>query len=75
LFGLFESLKVGYICGGKIYDDITEYISSIDRSFCGHYENKDQFGIMWSLGIDVEAGKDSVEQFFDVLSMKTSRWF
>lgn len=42
LFRVFESLRIGYICGGKLYDDITEYISSVDRSFWGRYENKDQ---------------------------------
>jgi hypothetical protein len=42
LFRVFDSLRIGYICGGKLYDDITKYISSVSRSFWGRYENKDQ---------------------------------
>ena len=42
LFRVFESLKVGYICGGKLYDDLTGYVSGVDRSLWGRYENGDQ---------------------------------
>ncbi|MBC8458504.1 MAG: IS1380 family transposase [Deltaproteobacteria bacterium] len=42
LFEVFESLRVGYICGGKLYDDITAYVGSADKSFWGCYENKNQ---------------------------------
>jgi len=42
LFELFESLKLGYICGGKLYDDITASVSSMDESFWDRYENKHQ---------------------------------
>ena len=42
LFRVFDSLKIGYICGGKLYDDITGYVSSADKSSWSLYENKDQ---------------------------------
>jgi hypothetical protein len=42
LFTVFESLKIGYICAGKLYDDITAYVSIMDKSFWGRYENKNQ---------------------------------
>ena len=42
IFKVFESLKIGYICGGKLYDDITANVSSMDESFWGSYENKNQ---------------------------------
>jgi len=42
LFMVFESLRIGYICGGKLYDDITAYVGSADKSFWGCYENKNQ---------------------------------
>ena len=42
IFEVFESLKIGYICGGKLYDEITTNVSSMDESFWGRYENKDQ---------------------------------
>jgi hypothetical protein len=42
LFKVFESLNIGYICGGKLYEDIGIYVYDIDRSFWGCYENKNQ---------------------------------
>lgn len=42
LFKVFESLNIGYICGGKLYEDIGTYVYDIDRSFWGCYENKNQ---------------------------------
>jgi hypothetical protein len=42
LFEVFESLELGYICGGKLYDDITASVSSMDESFWGRYENNHQ---------------------------------
>lgn len=42
LFKVFESLRIGYICGGKLYDDITAYVGSADKALWGCYENKDQ---------------------------------
>lgn len=39
LFAHFESLKIGYICGGKLYKDITDYISSIPDEFFDTYKN------------------------------------
>ena len=42
LFRIFEHLKIGYICGGKLYEDIGAYVYGIDGSFWGRYENKNQ---------------------------------
>ena len=42
LFKVFESLQIGYICGGKLYDDIGAFVSNCDRSFWGRYENENQ---------------------------------
>ena len=40
LFKVFESLEIGYICGGKLYDDIGAFVSNCDESVWGRYENK-----------------------------------
>ena len=42
LFKVFESLRIGYICGGKLYNDIGGFVSNCDRSLWGRYENKNQ---------------------------------
>jgi len=42
LFEVFESLGIGYICGGKLYDDIGAMVSNCDRSVWGRYENGNQ---------------------------------
>jgi hypothetical protein len=42
LFRLSESLQIGYICGGKLYDDIGAFVSNCDKSFWGRYENENQ---------------------------------
>jgi hypothetical protein len=42
LFQVFESLKIGYICGGKLYQDINERVAQMDRSSWGSYKNGDQ---------------------------------
>ena len=42
LFGLFEGLGIGYICGGKLYPDIKGYISRVDPSAWKLYENDHQ---------------------------------
>jgi len=42
LFRTCEFLKVGYICGGKLYEDIGAFVSVCDRSLWGRYENKNQ---------------------------------
>ena len=49
LFRVFEGLGIGYICSGKIYDDIKDYILDVDQSSkegsstgWGHYRNKEQ---------------------------------
>ena len=42
LFKVFESLQIGYICGGKLYDDIGTFVSNCDTSVWGRYENENQ---------------------------------
>ena len=42
LFEVFASLQIGYICGGKLYDDIGTFVSNCDTSVWGHYENRNQ---------------------------------
>jgi hypothetical protein len=42
LFDYFEKNHIGYICGGKIYDDVKTYVKGSDRSFWGRHQNKDQ---------------------------------
>ena len=39
LFKCFEELKIGYICGGKLYEDIKAYIQRVDRSSWDRYGN------------------------------------
>lgn len=42
LFNVFESSQIGYICGGKLYDDIGSFVANCEESFWGRYENKNQ---------------------------------
>jgi hypothetical protein len=42
VFDYFEKNHIGYICGGKIYDDVKTYVKGSDRSFWGRHQNKDQ---------------------------------
>jgi len=40
LFEVFEELGMGYICGGKLYQDLKGYISQVDRSAWRRYEKE-----------------------------------
>jgi hypothetical protein len=42
IFKVFETLKVGYICGGKLYEDIKNRVAQIDHSTWGSYKNGEQ---------------------------------
>ena len=42
LFEVFESLGIGYICGGKLYDDLKVIVSKSDKSLWKVYENENQ---------------------------------
>jgi len=42
LFEVFESLNIGYICGGKLYGDIEIIVSHCDKSAWGRYETEKQ---------------------------------
>jgi hypothetical protein len=42
LLAVLESLQIGYICGGKLYDDIGAFVANSDKSLWGRYENKRQ---------------------------------
>jgi hypothetical protein len=50
LFKVFEELQIGYICGGKLYDDVKSYVSQSDESFWGRYEQADQVWQFVELG-------------------------
>jgi hypothetical protein len=50
LYGYFESLKIGYIGAGKIYDDLKSYISLVDPSSWGCYQNDKQIWDFVELG-------------------------
>ncbi len=38
LFEVFEELGIGYICAGKLYQEIKSYVSQVDRSSWSRYE-------------------------------------
>lgn len=38
LMEVFEELGIGYVIGGKLYDDIKAYVSKLNRSSWGRYE-------------------------------------
>jgi hypothetical protein len=42
LFEVFEELDIGYICGGKLYGDIREYVATVDGSAWKCYRNSRQ---------------------------------
>jgi hypothetical protein len=43
LFEICESLQdIGYICGGKLYDDVKDYACGAEASLWGRYENNHQ---------------------------------
>jgi hypothetical protein len=42
LFDVCETLQIGYVCGGKLYDDINGYVCGADRSWWSLYENNHQ---------------------------------
>ena len=50
LFKVFEELQIGYICGGKLYDDVKNYVSQSDESYWGRYEHSDQIWHFIELG-------------------------
>ncbi len=39
LFQEFEALKVGYICGGKLYEDLSDYAESLEKEEWKKYTN------------------------------------
>ena len=41
-FNRFEKLGIGYVCGGKLYDDIKEYVAATDEKSFGRYRNDHQ---------------------------------
>ena len=38
LFKVFEELGIGYLCGGKLYEDIKGYVSKVDHQSWRRYE-------------------------------------
>jgi hypothetical protein len=59
LFKVCESLQIGYICGGKIYDDVKDYVSGVDRASWGRYENNRQ---VWEY-VDFGSRRGSWKEF------------
>lgn len=41
-FEEYEKLRIGYIAGGKLYEDIKEYVGSVPGESFGRYENGEQ---------------------------------
>jgi hypothetical protein len=39
-FKFFDELKIGYICSGKFFDDLREYLAKMEKSNFSRYENK-----------------------------------
>jgi hypothetical protein len=50
VFKVLEELEIGYICGGKLYDDVKNYVSQSDESYWGRYEHSDQIWRFIELG-------------------------
>jgi len=42
LFEVFEELEIGYVCSGKLYTDIKEYIEKVEQLTWKQYKNKEQ---------------------------------
>jgi hypothetical protein len=42
LFDYLEKIHVAYICGGKLYDDVKEYVKACDSSSWGRHKNQEQ---------------------------------
>jgi len=42
LFEVFEELEIGYICGGKLYTDIREYVVTVEGAAWQRYRNSRQ---------------------------------
>jgi len=42
LFEVFEELEIGYVCGGKLYTDIKEYVAQVESLKWKQYKNKEQ---------------------------------
>jgi hypothetical protein len=40
LFAVFEELGIGYVCAGKLYDDLTATVAVVEESEWAVYENK-----------------------------------
>lgn len=42
LFEVFEELEIGYVCSGKLYTDIREYVEKVECLLWEQYKNKKQ---------------------------------
>lgn len=42
LFYVYEDLGIGYICSGKLYDDIKDFVKKIDHDTWRQYQNREQ---------------------------------
>jgi hypothetical protein len=50
LFRLFEELGIGYICSGKLQDDVTDLARGVDRSLWSSYDNGHQLWEYFEFG-------------------------
>lgn len=50
LFGLFEELGIGYVCTGKLYEDLTEVARGMDPSGWSQFDNGHQLWEYFEFG-------------------------
>lgn len=50
LFRLFEEHRIGYVCTGKLYDDVTDLARGMDPSLWSTYDNGHQLWEYFELG-------------------------
>jgi hypothetical protein len=59
LLEICETLNIGYLCGGKLYDDVKEYVSGAEALLWGRYENNHQ---VWEY-VDFGSRRESWKKF------------
>ena len=55
LFRVFESFKIGYICGGRLSKDVKNYVKSVDSSCFNQYHKGDQTWDYLEFGHNLDA--------------------
>jgi len=59
LFEVFEDLEIGYICTGKIYEDIKAHVQASERPHWGRYQRRKQ---IWDF-LEFGSRRDSWKRF------------